>query len=152
MQFMKSSLILCAFLLSGCGLLSVVKNMTIEQKEAVLHDASQGAIAITLTKVYDNKAERIHQAQDIKMWVDEVVLKALSNDPTAAVAIADGLFDKMPPEYSIYMNTVVNLLQVYVETPDVGEIIGEENYRMVVAVLQGISDGCQSVIDYETAN
>lgn len=147
-----NSLILCVFLLSSCGLLDLGKNMTIEQKEAVLHDAAEGAIVITLTKVYNDDVKRLQQAKSIKKLIDENVMRVLSQNPTKAVEIAGNLFDEMPPEYSVYMNTAINLLQIYVETPDVGELMGEDNYRMVVAVLKGISDGCQSIITYESAN
>lgn len=152
MRCTKSSLILCAFLLSGCGLLNFGKDMTIEQKETVLHDAAQGAMAITLSKVYEDADERLKRANSIKKWVDDVVLGGLlAQDPTAAVQMANLLFSTMPPEYNAYMNTVTSLLSMYVEAPDASDLVGENNYRMVVAVFKGISDGCQSVIDYDTA-
>lgn len=145
-----NSLILC-MLLSGCGLLNIGKDMTIEQKESVLHDAAQGAISITLSRVYEDKDERLKQAEDIKKWIDEM-LDGFSQNPLVVVELAKGMFDQMPPEYNAYMRTVINLLGMYIETPNMGELVGENNYRMVVAMFKGISDGCQSVIDYETAN
>lgn len=150
MRYTKISLILC-MLLSGCGLLNFGNDMTIEQKESVLHDAAQGAMSITLSRVYEDKDERLKQAEDIKKWIDEM-LDGFSQNPLVAVELAKGLFDQMPPEYNAYMQTVINLLGVYIETPNMGELVGENNYRMVVAMFKGISDGCQSVIDYETAN
>lgn len=151
MRYTKISLILC-MLLSGCGLLNFSNDMTIEQKESVLHDAAQGAMSITLSRVYEDKDERLKQAEDIKKWINETVLDGFSQNPLAAVKLANGLFGQMPPEYNAYMQTVINLLGVYIETPNVGELVDENNYRMVVAMFKGISDGCQSVIDYETAN
>ena len=151
MRYTKISLILC-MLLSGCGLLNFSKDMTIEQKESVLHDAAQGAISITLSRVYEDKDERLEQTNEIQKWINETVLDGFSQNPLVAVELAQGLFNRMPPEYNVYMQTVINLLGMYIETPTTGELVSENNYRMVVAVFKGVSDGCQSVIDYETAN
>ncbi len=152
MRYTKISLALCVFLLSGCSLLDFGKDMTVEQKETVLHDAAQGAMAITLSKVYDDSDERLKQAHGIKKWIDAIVLNGLEQNPLMALELAADLFDRMPPEYNAYMRVAINLLNMYVETPDASELVGENNYSMVVAVFKGISDGCQSIIDYETAN
>ena len=151
MRYMKISLILC-MLLSGCGLLNFGKDMTIEQKESVLHDAAQGTMVITLSNVYEDKDERLKQAHYIKKWVNNIALDEVSQHQSAAVEFAAGLLTEMLPEYNTYMMALINLLNTYIETPDVSDTVGENNYRMVVATFKGISDGCQSVIDYVTAN
>ncbi len=152
MRYTKISLALCVFLLSGCSLLDFGKDMTVEQKETVLHDAAQGAMAITLSNVYEDSDERLKQAHGIKKWIDAIVLDGLAQNPLMAIELAADLFNVMPPEYNAYMRAAINLLSMYAEVTGDSELVGENNYRMVVAMFKGIYDGCQSVIDYETAN
>lgn len=146
MRYSTISLTLCALLLQGC-VIDFDADLTMGQKEVALHDAAQSAVVIALTRVYENDiTETLEQAEHIKGLVDSDVL-GLGENPTAAADTVMQLLSSMPPEYAVHMKTAMRMLSMYVETPGVSEVVDENNYRLVVAFLRGISDGCQLLIE-----
>jgi hypothetical protein len=98
--------------------------------------------------MYDDEMEQVEAAKKLKLEIDKNVLGILlSPDSTVDEATQKLLFAKIPLKYAIYLQNAINLFKLYYETPQVGEVLSEENWRLLVALFDGVSDGCDLVIN-----
>lgn len=135
--------------LVSCSFIKPREDMTIEDEARLIHDAAQAGISIAINEIYDEPVEKVEKATELKQEIDKNVLQGilLSPDATVDQVTIQLLMKKIPPQYAIYMQTVLTLFNTYFETPASGEVLGDDNWRRITAVFQGISDGCQVVID-----
>lgn len=135
--------------LVSCSFIKPREDVTVEDEARLIHTTAQAAISLAINEVYDDPAEKVEKATELKGEIDKNVLQGilLSPDATVDSVTIQLLMKKVPPQYGIYLQNVVALFQTYFETPDVGESLGDDNWRRLTALFQGLSDGCQLVID-----
>jgi hypothetical protein len=135
--------------MTSCNLLQVRSNLTPEQQQNLVHDLARNATALAINEIYDNKESKLSKAQSLKDDIDTNVLQGILFN--SDVAIDDNtlglLMFKIPSEYNLYLLTATDLFFANFEIPDAGEIINENDWKLLIALFQGISDGCQMIID-----
>lgn len=144
----NSSIILIV-VLSGCSLFKVRSDLTPEQQQNLIHNLARNATALAINEIYDNKEEKLSKAQSLKNDIDKNVLQGVLFNADIAIDsnTLDLLMLKIPPEYSLYLLTAKDLFFAHFEVPDVGEVLHEDDWKMLIALFQGISDGCQMIMD-----
>lgn len=156
MMKMKTAMIklvsctIIASMLSGCSFFQSVDELTIEEKASLLQAVSQTALSIAITEIYKKPEDRIEKATQLKTEIDKIVGGFSDPNITFDQAAEKALFDKIPPEYALYVANAINLFRAYYKTPNVGEVLGADNLLLVTSFLKGVSDGCQMVIDLNT--
>lgn len=152
-SFHSFALLAALFLFTGCGFFERVENLPIDRKEQLLHDAAQGATSLALLEIYGEDEEKLAKnAQELKAYVD-ALLDGVLGDPAINVdeAVESLASSKLPARYQIYLQNALSLFRTFYKTPEIGEVLNNDNWRLLVALLQGISDGCQFAIDATAA-
>lgn len=138
------------FLLVGCSFIKPRGDLSLDDQKRLIHDTAQTAISIGINEIYkDDDAKKVERASELKQSVDENILNGilLTSDTTVDQVTIQLLMKKIPPQYALYLQSALTLFQVYFETPEVGEILSDRNRQLFVSLFQGVSDGCQLVID-----
>jgi hypothetical protein len=143
--------IVAIFCIAGCGFIQPRNGeLTIDDKANMLRAAAQSAISIAIVNIYDDQPNRqIAKARALKKEIDDNILNGILLDPSGTVdeTTEKLLLAKIPPQYGVYLQNVIILFRMYYETPEVGDILDEDNWKMLTALFQGLSNGCQIVID-----
>lgn len=151
-NFLVLTLVATSIIAPGCGLVKPRENLTIEQKENLVHTAGQTAISLALMEIYKKPEDQIKMATELKAEIDKNVLNGILLDPNGTVdeTTEKLVFAKIPPKYAIYIQSAMALFHAYYETPKLGEVLTQDNWLLLTALFKGISDGCQLVIDVNT--
>jgi len=133
----------------SCGLVKPRENLTIENKERLIHTASQTAISLALMEIYKKPEDQVKMATELKTEIDKNVLNGILLNPNGTVdEVTEKLvFAKIPPKYALYVQSALALFHAYYETPKTGDLLSQDNWRMLTALFKGLSDGCQAIID-----
>jgi hypothetical protein len=125
------------------------EDLTPEQQQTVLHDTAQAAVSLAIVSIYDDEAVQLKKAKNLKLEIDKNILNGILLTHTGTIdrATEKLLFAKIPPEYRLYLQNSMLLLNMYYTTPDLGELLHEEDWKLLVALFKGVSDGCQLIID-----
>lgn len=136
------------FLCAGCGLLQPRGDLSIDDQEKLIHDATKTGVFLAITTIYEDEDKQVEVAEELKRDIDHNILNGILLDPTGTVdeATEKLLFSKIPPEYMLFLQNAFNLLRTYYETPEVGEILEDDKWRLLTAAFRGISDGCSLIV------
>lgn len=153
---MSSAIILLSIsiLFSGCAIFQPNPDITIEQKEEVVYNAAKSATFFAIREYYDDDVDKQNErAQWFIDQMDENIWPILNDvNSTLDSTTEKLLMEKIPVEWRPLMHTAFAVFRMYYRTPNVGEILSGDNYRLLVALFTGINDGCEMVLEVNQEN
>ena len=143
-----ASIIGLSILFAGCGLLEFKDNMTTEDKARFVRSASTAATLIAFNEIYKDDAQRKRdKAYELKNSLESTVIPLLQDRTVSVDSTTEKLLmTKIPMEYQAYFNVAMMTLRMYYETPDVGELLDDDQWQIFISFFYGITDGLDLII------
>jgi hypothetical protein len=138
---------------TGCFLLQPREDIPIEQQQRFVRNAAKSAVFFAIREIHKNDLEaQTHLAS----WLDNEIeqnIRPILLDPdlTLDQATLDLLMIKLlkaddGAQWAIFIQNALDVFNMYFRTPNVGEIISGDNWLLLVALFDGVQDGCRLVL------
>lgn len=138
---------------SGCSLIKPRENTTPEQKEREIYALAKTATVVALNEINkDNLEEKVSSASQIVISIDQYAMPLLTN-PEAEIdhETVNNLLALVPEEYQVYLLAAYELFNTNYSFPSTDEVLKEPYLSYVRALLKGVRDGAQLVLDVNNA-
>jgi hypothetical protein len=123
-------------------------NVTLEDRAQFVRSVASAGILTALNQIYkDDPAKKLEKAQDLKSTLDTTVIPLLQDRTVSVDATTEKLLlAKIPLEYQPYLQMAMAYLRQYYNTPQVGEMLTDDQWMLFISLFYGINDGLDLVI------
>lgn len=132
----------------GCGILQPSGDISVDKQAEIIRTTTQTAVYMGLSEMYEDVEDRVEVAQEIKEVLDRDIIPLLINpDATLNYITFKLITSKLEnPQYQVLLQHGLAILNTYMETPQVGDVLTQDQVTLLTALITGASQGLDLVI------
>lgn len=134
-------LCLGTLIVSGCAVFQE-SEISQEEKVQIVFDTARAGTFAAMQRL--GGAEE--RAEELIELIDETILPLLASDQSIGKDTSDLILSLLPSDYEIYLSPAFTTFHAYYETPDLNEILSDDNIELIRSLFNGIRSGAEEFV------
>jgi len=134
-------LCLGTLIVSGCAVFQE-SEISQEEKVQIVFDTARAGTFAAMQRL--GGAEE--RAEELIELIDETILPLLASDQSIGKDTSDLILSLLSSDYEIYLSPAFTTFHAYYETPDLNEILSDDNIELIRSLFNGIRSGAEEFV------